>query len=99
MEAFLQKLEPKDILTFTLSSFSLVIAGIAFLYTVFSKRRELAISVEMICTTAFLSCPKIKFNLRVYAESLEGISARFSIRENETRLLSSDSFSSREQYI
>ena len=44
--ALLQKLEPKDILTLTLSSFSLVIAGIAFVYTVFSKRRELAISVR-----------------------------------------------------
>jgi hypothetical protein len=51
--ALLQKLEPKDILTLILSAFSLVIAvisiviaGIALLYTVFSKRRELAISVR-----------------------------------------------------
>jgi hypothetical protein len=44
--ALLQKLEPKDILPLALSSFSLVIAGIAFFYTVFSKRRELAISVR-----------------------------------------------------
>jgi hypothetical protein len=51
--ALLQKLEPKDILTLILSSlslilslFSLVIAGIALFYTVFSKRRELAISVR-----------------------------------------------------
>ena len=44
--ALLQKLESKDILTLTLSSSSLVIAGLAFVYTVFSKRRELAISVR-----------------------------------------------------
>jgi hypothetical protein len=44
--ALLQELEPKDILTLILSSFSLVIAGIAFFYTMFSKRRELAISVR-----------------------------------------------------
>src|SRR5262249_11829711 len=44
--ALLQKLEPKDILTLVVSSFSLVIAGIAFLYTVLSKRRELAISIR-----------------------------------------------------
>jgi hypothetical protein len=51
--ALLQKLEPKDILTLILSLFSaviaaisIVIAGIALLYTVFSKRRELAISVR-----------------------------------------------------
>jgi hypothetical protein len=49
----LQKLEPKDILTLTLSSFSvalslisLVVAAIALWYTVVSKRRELAISVR-----------------------------------------------------
>jgi hypothetical protein len=42
----------------------------------------------MICTTAFLSCPNIQFNLRVCAESLERISARFSIRGNVPRLLS-----------
>jgi hypothetical protein len=48
--ALLQKFEPKDILTLILSSllslFSLVIAGIALVYTVFSKRRELTISVR-----------------------------------------------------
>jgi tetratricopeptide (TPR) repeat protein len=44
--ALLQKLEPKDVLTLMLSLFSLVIAGIAFFYTVFSKRRELAISAR-----------------------------------------------------
>jgi hypothetical protein len=51
--ALLQKLEPKDVLTLILSSFSLVlslfslvIAGIALVYTVFSKRRELTISVR-----------------------------------------------------
>ena len=44
--ALLQKLEPKDILTLIISLFSLVIAGIAFFYTVLSKRRELAISVR-----------------------------------------------------
>jgi hypothetical protein len=44
--ALLQKLEPKDILTLTLSSFSFVVAGAAFCYTVFSKRRELAISAR-----------------------------------------------------
>ena len=44
--ALLQELELKDILTLIVSSFSLVVAGIALLYTVVSKRRELAISVR-----------------------------------------------------
>jgi hypothetical protein len=44
--ALLQKLEPKDILTLGISVFSLAIAGSAFIYTVVSKRRELAISVR-----------------------------------------------------
>ncbi len=44
--ALLQKLEPKDVLTLIISLFSLVLAGTAFFYTVFSKRRELAISIR-----------------------------------------------------
>ena len=99
MQALLQKLEPKDILTLTLSSFSFAIAVIALLYTIFSKRRELAISVRNDLHDCILKLSEHTVQFESLRRELGEDFRKFSIRGNVPRLLSSDSFSLREQYI
>jgi hypothetical protein len=97
--AVLQKLEPKDILTLALSSVSLVVAGTAFFYTVFSKRRELAISARNDLHDCIIKLPKIKFNAIACAESWELILTKLNMCKDILRLMSSKGFFWHVQYI
>src|SRR5260370_8161409 len=70
--ALLQKLEPKDVLTLIISLFSLVLAGTAFFYTVFSKRRQLAISIRNNFHTSILKLSENKVHFASLHRELGG---------------------------